>query len=307
MQTKSPEKQDSIFHYLPVSEEDEKLGVICTTAGNNSIPPRVVYPPNKEAHPAPFRPVAEGRILPDFQTVYITEGEGVFNADDRSYQVKPGSFILILPGMKHSYKPVFEIGWQEYWAGFKGDYFTRMLVEGIISPQHIFFDIGIRDDFITAYNRILEEVRTQQPLYQLRACSGILYILAEILTHERRGKKPNHYQTIVEKAKRLMGSRVESILNLTDISAELGLSPSRFNEIFKTYTAMTPYQYFIQLKIHRAGHLLEDENVSVKEVSFSLGFEDQYYFSRLFKNKTGIAPSEWKKYLHPEGAGQPSA
>jgi AraC-like DNA-binding protein len=120
-----------------------------------------------------------------------------------------------------------------------------------------------------------------------------------MLTHERRGEKPNYYQKIVEKAKFLMEGRVEDILSLSDVSEELGLSPSRFNEIFKTYTAMTPYQYFIQLKIHRAERLLEEEGASVKEVAFSLGFEDQHYFSRLFKNKTGIAPSEWKKYLTP--------
>jgi AraC-like DNA-binding protein len=60
---------------------------------------------------------------------------------------------------------------------------------------------------------------------------------------------------------------------------------------------MTPYQYYIHMKIHKAEDLLEQENVTVKEVAFHLGFEDQYYFSRLFKNKTGVAPSDWKKYI----------
>jgi AraC-like DNA-binding protein len=243
--------------------------------------------------------VAEGRILPIFQMVYILRGEGIFNADGRSFEVKPGCLILVLPGMKHAYKPVFETGWQEYWVGFKGDYFTRMLVEGIFSPEQIFFEIGLRNDLLSIYERILEELRTQEPLFQLRACSGILALAAEILTHGRRGDRPNYYQKIVEKAKFLMEQKVESALSLSDISEELGLSSSRFNEIFKTYTAMTPYQYFIQLKIHRAERLLEEELASVKEVSLSLGFEDQYYFSRLFKNKTGIAPSEWRKYLNP--------
>jgi AraC-like DNA-binding protein len=292
---------DSFFHYLPVSEEDEKLGMICTTAGRTTIPPKVEYPPNKYAHPAPFRPVAEGRILPIFQIVYITSGEGVFSADGRTWQVKPGCFLLVLPGMKHSYKPLFETGWQEYWVGFKGDYFTRMLVEGIISPEHIFFDAGLHNDMLAIYERIFEEIRVQPPLYQLRACSAILTLLSEMLIHERRGDKPNYYQKIVEKAKFLMEQQVENQLSLSDISDELGVSSSRFNEIFKNYTAMTPYQYFIQLKIHRAERLLEDEGASVKEVSLSLGFEDQYYFSRLFKSKTGIAPSEWKKYLIPGG------
>ncbi|MDR2211992.1 MAG: AraC family transcriptional regulator [Spirochaetaceae bacterium] len=293
-------EQDSVFHYLPVSEEDEKLGMICTTAGTVTTPARREYPPNREAHPGPFRSVAEGRVLPIFQVIYITQGEGTFNTDGRLYKVRPGSIMFVLPGHAHSYKPLWETGWQEYWAGFMGDYFTRMLVEGIISPQHVFFDMGLRDDLLSIYKRILEEVKNQQPLYQLRTCSAILTILAEMLTRQRRGDRPSYYQQIVEKAKFLMESRVESAISLPDISGELGISASRFNEIFKTYTAMTPYQFFIQLKIYRAERLLEQEETSVKEVSLSLGFEDQYYFSRLFKNKTGIAPSEWKRHLHPE-------
>ncbi|MDR3337649.1 MAG: AraC family transcriptional regulator [Treponema sp.] len=295
--------QDSFFHYLPVSEEDEKLGMICTTAGRTTVPPYTEYPPDKDTHPAPFRPVAEGRILPIFQVVYVAQGEGVFNADGRSYQVKPGCLMLILPEMWHSYKPVYETGWHEYWVGFKGDYFTRMLEEGILSPRQIFFNIGLHNDLIPIFGRIFEAIRIQPPLYQLRACSGILMLLAEMLTHERQGDKPSYYQKIVEKAKFLMEQRVESVLSLSDISEELGLSSSRFSEIFKTYTAMTPYHYFIQLKIHRAERLLEEEGSSVKEVSLNLGFEDQYYFSRLFKSKTGISPSDWKKYLNP-AAGQ---
>ena len=60
---------------------------------------------------------------------------------------------------------------------------------------------------------------------------------------------------------------------------------------------MTPYQYYIQLKIHKAESLLEQENITVKEAAHRMGFDDQYYFSRLFKNKTGVSPSEWKKFV----------
>jgi len=60
---------------------------------------------------------------------------------------------------------------------------------------------------------------------------------------------------------------------------------------------MTPYQYYIQIKIYKAESLLEQQDLSVKEVAYKIGFEDQYYFSRLFKNKTGVSPSEWKNFM----------
>jgi AraC-like DNA-binding protein len=61
---------------------------------------------------------------------------------------------------------------------------------------------------------------------------------------------------------------------------------------------MTPYQYYMQLKIKKAAELLEQKDASIKEVAYSLGFEDQYYFSRFFKKKTGVAPSAWRKLIY---------
>ena len=73
----------------------------------------------------------------------------------------------------------------------------------------------------------------------------------------------------------------------------LGVSTSHLNAVFKSYTAMTPYQYFISIKIRKAKELLEAGALPIKEVAFRLGFNDQYYFSRLFRKKTGVAPSRW--------------
>jgi len=289
--------KDSFLHYLPYSEEDEKMGMLCTTAGSISVRPETVYPPKKSDHPAMFRPVAEGRVLSEFQVIYITEGKGIFFCGGNTYQVSPGSILLVLPGVKHMYRPLLETGWHEHWVGFKGAYFSRLLEEGRFSPEHVFFETGLHNSILSFFNQIFDEVRSQRPLYQLKTCALILSLVAEVLTRERRKEQPNHYEKIVAKAKYLMESNVYSAINLSHISDQLGVSTSRLNEIFKTYTSMTPYQYFIQIKIHKAESLLEQEDIPVKEAAFKMGFEDQYYFSRLFKNKTGFSPSDWKKFV----------
>jgi len=289
--------KDLFLHYLPYSEEDEKLGMLCTTAGFARVPPGAAYPPQKKDHPAIFRPVAVGRVLPEFQIVYITAGEGVFTSGDVSYSVTPGSVLLILPGIKHSYHPLLETGWHEYWVGFKGAYFSGLIKEGRFSPDQVFFQIGLHDSIISLFNLIFDEIKAQRPLYQIKACAAILSLIAEVLTRDRRKEQLNSYQKTVEKAKYLMESNVFSEIDLSSIAEQLGISTSRLNEIFKTYTSMTPYQYYIQIKIYKAESLLEQQELSVKEVAHKIGFEDQYYFSRLFKNKTGVSPSEWKNFM----------
>ena len=289
--------KDSFLHYLPYSEEDEKMGMLCTTAGSVTVRPGTIYPPQKNDHPAIFRSVVEGRTLPEFQMIYITEGEGIFSCGGNTYQVKPGNIMLVLPGYRHMYKPVLETGWHEYWVGFKGAYFSRLLEEGRFSKETVFFETGLHDLILSFFNQIIDEVRNQRPLYQLKTCAHILSLIAEMLTRERRKGQPNFYEKIVANAKYYMESNVYGAINLPAIADQLGISTSRLNEIFKTYTSMTPYQYYIQLKIHKTESLLEQEDISVKEAAYRMGFEDQYYFSRLFKNKTGVSPSDWKKFI----------
>ena len=71
---------------------------------------------------------------------------------------------------------------------------------------------------------------------------------------------------------------------------------------FRRYTGLTPYQYFLQLRIHRAKELLSDPDVQVKEVAARLRFDNQYYFARLFKKKTGVTPSAWRERVREAGS-----
>jgi hypothetical protein len=158
-----PRTWDSFLHYLPYSEEDERLGMVCTTAGDTMTPPHTAYPPRRNDHPAVFRSVAEGRILPEFQLVYITEGRGIFKSEGKTWPVSPGSMMLVLPGIKHQYKPDIETGWHEYWVGFNGSYFKRLLEQGILPGEKVFFNTGLHDNILAVFNQIFDEIRASGP------------------------------------------------------------------------------------------------------------------------------------------------
>lgn len=77
-------------------------------------------------------------------------------------------------------------------------------------------------------------------------------------------------------------------------AGELGVSDSHLRRIFRQDTGMSPTEYQQSIRINEAKFLLEQGRMSVQEVARSVGIEDQYYFSRLFKARTGIAPSLWR-------------
>jgi YesN/AraC family two-component response regulator len=98
--------------------------------------------------------------------------------------------------------------------------------------------------FYATFNQTFDEVLLQSSFYQFKACSGVLTMIAEILFYEQRQEQSNHYKGIVEKAKYLMEANSYTTINIPAIAEQIGISASKLNEIFKAYTAMTPYQYY---------------------------------------------------------------
>ena len=287
----------SFFRYLTWSEEDEKWQLVCTDAGCTDVAPGTRYPPRREEHPPAFKSVAVGRTLPEYQIVYITRGRGIFEMNGRAHVVGPGSIMTVFPGVRHFYKPEYEVGWTEYWVGFKGPYADTLCRQGFLSPSKPLYEVGLQNSLLGIYSQIFELVRDQRPLYQVRASSLVLTLIAEVLAHERDVVQHTHSEQLVEKARFLMEENVSGDVTLNAIAGTLGVSTSHLNDVFKSYTAMTPYQYFISIKIRRAKELLENGDLTIKEVAFRLGFDDPYYFSRLFRKKVGLPPSKWGPFV----------
>src|SRR5665648_265769 len=84
-------------------------------------------------------------------------------------------------------------------------------------------------------------------------------------------------------------------LKLEEIASETGLSASHYSRLFQNRTGHSPIDYFIQLKIQRACRLLDNSGWMIADVSREMGFDDQFYFSRVFRKVMGMSPGEYRK------------
>jgi len=91
-----------------------------------------------------------------------------------------------------------------------------------------------------------------------------------------------------------MKQHLNQPLQVAVLTALIGVSPSHFFTLFKRTTGHTPIDFFIHLRMRRACELLQRTNLSVKEVAASLGYDDQFYFSRVFKSVNRVAPTEYR-------------
>ena len=78
------------------------------------------------------------------------------------------------------------------------------------------------------------------------------------------------------------------------LAQELGVSYSWFRHTFTAHTGLSPHQYLLELRLVRARSLLAETEFSIKEIAMQTGFEDEFYFSRLFRQKLNLTPSQWR-------------
>lgn len=284
------------YKYLPLSIEDEKWGLSVLNAGCVRTEPSGIYPVIN--HPSNYYfNWTTGRILDEYQLIYITKGEGFFESDNCKFQkVKAGTVLILFPGERHRYKPAEETGWDEYWIGIKGEIIDNLVKNGFFKPESACLYIGFNEQVLTIFDSIIEKTKTEATGYQPSISGAAFYLMGSLHTilkqqsidHEDR-------ETLVNKARMLFRSNIDKAFSPEQAAEELQVGYSWFRKVFKSYTGLSPGQYCIQLKIDKAKAMLTDANLSVKEIAYTLKFESSFYFSKLFKEKTGMTPTAYRQ------------
>lgn len=90
-------------------------------------------------------------------------------------------------------------------------------------------------------------------------------------------------------------------LTVEALAREMGYSVSHFSRTFAAVTGVRPQEFAIHARVDRARELLATTSLSVGEVAAAVGFAEIFYFSRLFKQRTGTTPSEFRRNLLSSG------
>jgi AraC-like DNA-binding protein len=283
-------------NYLVTNEEDDLWGLTVTTVGHQKIKENEIYPP--ETHPAGyFFDADKGRILNEFQLLYITNGKGEFSfgEDKHSALISEGKMFFLMPGVWHTYKPIEKSGWNEYWIGFKGEIIDKIVTEGFFLNRHPVFNIGLNERIVDLYMKAIEIANEERAGYQ-QALSGIVMHILGLMYYRDKTRNFQDEDLIskINKAKVLMRESVYSSLFAEDIAKTLNISYSGFRRAFKEFTGTSPSKYMMELKLNEAKLLLSTTAQSVKNISYSLNFENPEYFSVFFKKRTGVTPLEYR-------------
>jgi len=263
------------------------------------------------------------RTIEDHELVLISKGKGVLKSCQVSYPCEKGTLLYLHENFWHSieadpkapitfYSVHFSFACArhtpENWSYHEEiNYYlkNRKTTDKVWSFNTRFrllpFDYAykvvnfnkIQDCFI-ALNRTYYEKKIG---YELRL-NVLLLDLLDILFNE------NHFPPDNDSNMKKLKLAIDYIqehhretIRLEQIVHHLGISESRLILLFKKNTGKTPINYINQVKINHAKDLLLNSDKTIKETAFELGFQDEFYFSRVFKKLEGISPKDFRSKI----------
>jgi AraC family transcriptional regulator, arabinose operon regulatory protein len=238
---------------------------------------------------------------PEHILIFCVKGKGWFEIDGVTRTVGANEAVLIRQGAPHIYGSSDRFPWSIHWVHFLGleaNFYINQVPE---DDQKLFVDEAccqkVENLFQQCYGLLLEGfvlnrlIHTAQILHHL--LSELFYNNSAFSPSQRTNRFRNIDPTL-----HYLRQNIDKPLTLADMAHHTGLSVPHFSRIFKNQTGYSPMDYFIHLKVQKASSLLLLSQMTVREIAAVVGYEDPYYFSRLFKKVVGMSPTAVRQETH---------
>lgn len=247
-----------------------------------------------------------------WEMVYLDSGNATIVADDKHISLKQGQAFFHKPNEHHNIYTdddfansaiiTFECKSRalKSIAGkiIKLNEYEKNLLNDVIQETKISFSDKLNDIYLKKMTK-----RNNAPFGGEQIIkNSIELLIVSIIRNEQSLVYVNKdlgvsvsSNKITDKVIEILNEKLENAekINLDEISFKLGFSKSYIKAQFKKKTGGSIIQYFIKLKIDKAKKLLSQQKYTVSEISYILGFNSVYYFSRQFKLHTDMSPTEY--------------
>lgn len=232
---------------------------------------------------------------PQYILIYCIEGYGTIFLNGTPFELFPNTYFIIPKNVPHRYKSDENNPWSIYWVHFTGDIaekmYERCLFNGSPLAYHIPYDENRIKLFEQTYS-ILDHSFNDKEMEITNF--NLLHFISSFIYYKEAN--PAIYNTdSISNSIAFMKQNINDKFGIEDLANQQSISVSHYSRSFKQKTGSSPINYFNQLKIQKSCQYLYFTDRSIKEICTELGFDDQYYFSRLFRNVIGMSPSVYRK------------
>lgn len=247
----------------------------------------------------PKMPTYRPKGRQDYQIIYIASGLGHFHFDKTENEtiVPAGNMVLYRPKELQKYEYYGADKTEVYWIHFTGSDVKNLLRKYGFKDNRRVFPVGSSLEYEHIFKQIILELQRCQDDYEEMLAlllTRLLIVFKRELSREHILKN-EYLDREMDYAVSYFNGNYNKDISIEQYAESRGMSVSWFIRNFKKYTGMTPMQFIVSRRINNAQLLLEQTNYSINEIAKVVGYDDQLYFSRLFRKQKGFSPSQYRK------------
>ncbi len=221
---------------------------------------------------------------------YVLSGTGHVRVGDTEFCPRAGDAYFLPQGMPHLYGSNKHDPFEKIWVNFGGKAVDDMIRQyGIEGKFHFpaldISDLLLKMQYYTDHAGLSDRGEK---------CVSLLHAIFYRLSASCEPKTREH-ATPVQAMLAYIDRHETDMISLEELAAVCKKSPSQAERLFKKETGMPPYRYILNRKIELARQLLRETGMSVRDISAYLSFSDEFYFSGLFRRKTGCSPTQYRQ------------
>lgn len=231
--------------------------------------------------------------------IYCVDGAGSYSVRGKEYSVGANQYFILPANEPHRYQADDRTPWTIYWVHFKGT-LASCYASDTLKPMEIRPEVSSRiSTRLNIFEEIYATLNDGFSMENLRYASSLFHYFLGSIRYIQQFRKANvnavDDDNLVEVAIHYMKENMEKHLTLQTISDYIGYSPSHFSAVFKHKTGHAPLAYFNLLRIQQACFMLDNTDMKINQISYKIGMEDSYYFSRLFSKIMGMSPRDYRR------------
>lgn len=230
-----------------------------------------------------------------FSIHFIVSGCGTYTVNDNTYNLSSGDIFIVYPNTLVSYTADNDNPWEYYWLGMSGEYVKSLLSLTDFSKQKPYISSDASSD-LKPYLMEIYDAQGQTYANEVEMIGRAYVFLSKIMAMSSVNKE-NQGENYAKKAKDIIDLNYAENLSTEEIAKSLNISRSQLHRVFTERYSISVGKYINKLRLERSCFLLKNTKLRINEISSSVGFENQLYFSNAFKKSIGISPTQYRNKL----------
>jgi AraC family transcriptional regulator of arabinose operon len=233
------------------------------------------------------------RTLDTYAAVFVERGNGWLETERAGrHEVRAPALFWLHPGIRHTYGPD-RFNWHEQWALFDGKAMTEPAMRELLDPRRPLHHVQRPTELTDLFTGMRTDFASNHQFATALVAAAVFRLIMLIAADGRIAAATGQGSTVRAAMERLTDPGSAN-MQVAALARETGVPPSTLRRNARQQFGMSIKQHQLRTRLNKAKELLATTELSITDISMTVFFPDPYYFSRIFRRKEGMSPSEFR-------------